>query len=83
MRVNLLFFSFFIPPNFKATPCSVDDRISWLLENSLFEDAFERAIRNSESLHEHSILEVGKLLINHLIERGEYGLAASYMPQVG
>uniref|UniRef100_A0A183BY14 Vps39_2 domain-containing protein n=1 Tax=Globodera pallida TaxID=36090 RepID=A0A183BY14_GLOPA len=66
----------------EAIPCSLDERIFWLMDNGLFEEAWERAIRNSELLRENSVLEVGKRLVNHLIETKSYDLAANFLPQV-
>ncbi|KAL3119667.1 hypothetical protein niasHT_006753 [Heterodera trifolii] len=66
----------------EAIPCSVDERIAWLMDNGLFEEAWERAVRNSEMLRENSVLEVGKRLVNHLMEQKAYDLAANFLPQV-
>ena len=53
-----------------------------MMENGLFEEAFESAVRNSALLSEHSVLEVGKRLVNHLIEQKDYHTAAGYLPEV-
>ncbi|KAI1704545.1 hypothetical protein DdX_14179 [Ditylenchus destructor] len=66
----------------EAHPCSVDDRIAWFLENSLYIDAVGCAIQNKHSLQEISVLEVGKRLIDHLIEKGDFETAAAYLPQI-
>ena len=52
------------------------------MENGLFEEALESALRNSELLKENSVLDVGKRLLNHLIEKQDFETAASYLPEV-
>nr|CAD2131331.1 unnamed protein product [Meloidogyne enterolobii] len=66
----------------EALPCSIDNRIQWLMENGLFEEALESALRNSELLKENSVLDVGKRLLNHLIEKQDFETAASYLPEI-
>lgn len=53
-----------------------------MLENGLYEDALESATRNSEFLRENTVLDVGKRLINHLIERNYFETAVGYMREV-
>jgi hypothetical protein len=52
------------------------------MENGLFEEALDSAIRNADSLRDNSVLEVGKRLISHLIERQDFETAAGYLPDV-
>uniref|UniRef100_A0A915D1U2 Vacuolar protein sorting-associated protein 41 homolog n=1 Tax=Ditylenchus dipsaci TaxID=166011 RepID=A0A915D1U2_9BILA len=66
----------------EAHPCSIDNRVSWFLENGLYADAVECAMRNKDFLQETSVLEVGKKLIDHLIEQGDFEAAASYLPKI-
>uniref|UniRef100_A0A1I8BSP0 RING-type domain-containing protein n=1 Tax=Meloidogyne hapla TaxID=6305 RepID=A0A1I8BSP0_MELHA len=66
----------------EALPCSIDNRIQWLMENGLFEDALESALRNSELLRENTVLDVGKRLLNHLIEKQDFETAANYLPEI-
>jgi hypothetical protein len=52
------------------------------MENGLYEEALQSAINNSDLIRENSVLEVGKRLINHLIEKGDFESAANYLPEV-
>ena len=67
----------------EACPCSPDDRITWLMENQLYNDAMEFAMRNQEQLKEWSLREVGRRLISHLIDvKGDFVRAASWLPVI-
>ncbi|KAH7727966.1 Vacuolar assembly protein VPS41 [Aphelenchoides avenae] len=65
-----------------ARPCSVDDRVEWFMENQLYVEAVECAVENQDALTNKSVQDIGKVLIEHLIQRKDFAAAASYLPQI-
>jgi hypothetical protein len=66
----------------EARPCSVEDRISWFLDNEFYVEATNCALAHREELHETSVSEVGKKLVEKLIAEGNFDSAASYLPVI-
>ncbi|KAF4801471.1 Vacuolar protein sorting-associated protein 41 like protein [Turdus rufiventris] len=53
-----------------------DDHIDWLLEKKKYEEALMAAEISQKTIKKHKILDIGLAYINHLVEKGEYDLAA-------
>ncbi|ELW70396.1 Vacuolar protein sorting-associated protein 41 like protein [Tupaia chinensis] len=53
-----------------------DDHIDWLLEKKKYEEALMAAEISQKNIKRHKILDIGLAYINHLVERGEYDIAA-------
>uniref|UniRef100_A0A8D2NZT3 Vacuolar protein sorting-associated protein 41 homolog n=1 Tax=Zosterops lateralis melanops TaxID=1220523 RepID=A0A8D2NZT3_ZOSLA len=53
-----------------------DDHIDWLLEKKKYEEALMAAEISQKTIKKHKILDIGLAYINHLMEKGEYDLAA-------
>ncbi|KAI6209556.1 hypothetical protein M3Y96_00233500 [Aphelenchoides besseyi] len=66
----------------KAHPCLIDDRVSWFLENKLYKEALECALKDRSGLVETSISEIGRRLIHTLIEQNDFKSAAAYLTQI-
>ncbi|KAE9549796.1 hypothetical protein FO519_006990 [Halicephalobus sp. NKZ332] len=66
----------------EAKPCSVDDKITWFLENGFYVEATNCAITHKDELVENTVSEVGKTLIEELINKGDFETAASYLPSI-
>lgn len=60
----------------------MDDRVEWFMENQLYVEAVECAVENQDALTNKSVQDIGKVLIEHLIQRKDFAAAASYLPQV-
>ncbi|KAI6205472.1 hypothetical protein M3Y94_00795600 [Aphelenchoides besseyi] len=66
----------------EAHPCLIDDRVSWFLENKLYKEALECALKDRSGLVETSISEIGRRLIHTLIEQNDFTSAAAYLTQI-
>lgn len=64
------------------SPCSIDNRIKWFVDNKLYFDAINCALKNRNFLKYTSVTEVGRLLINYLISKNDYETAIKFLPQV-
>jgi hypothetical protein len=53
--------------------------VGWFLQNELFEEALQCALKDPDSLSEVSIVDIGRRLINDLISKGEFSNAADYL----
>uniref|UniRef100_A0A2K6C4V1 Vacuolar protein sorting-associated protein 41 homolog n=1 Tax=Macaca nemestrina TaxID=9545 RepID=A0A2K6C4V1_MACNE len=53
-----------------------DDHIDWLLEKKKYEEALMAAEISQKNIKRHKILDIGLAYINHLVERGDYDIAA-------
>uniref|UniRef100_A0A670JIN9 Vacuolar protein sorting-associated protein 41 homolog n=1 Tax=Podarcis muralis TaxID=64176 RepID=A0A670JIN9_PODMU len=53
-----------------------DDHIEWLLEKKKYEEALMAAEISQKTMKKHKIQDIGLAYINHLMEIGEYDLAA-------
>lgn len=53
-----------------------DDHIDWLLEKKKYEEALMAAEISQRNIKRHKILDIGLAYVNHLVERGEYDMAA-------
>ncbi|XP_023569135.1 vacuolar protein sorting-associated protein 41 homolog [Octodon degus] len=53
-----------------------DDHIDWLLEKKKYEEALMAAEISQRNIKRHKILDIGLAYINHLVQRGEYDVAA-------
>ncbi|XP_014389863.1 PREDICTED: vacuolar protein sorting-associated protein 41 homolog, partial [Myotis brandtii] len=53
-----------------------DDHIDWLLEKKKYEEALMAAEISQKNIKRHKILDIGLAYINHLVEKGEYDIAA-------
>lgn len=69
-------------PTIQAHPCSIDDRVSWLLENELYAEALQCALKDPDALGETSIAEIGRRLINDLIKKERFPDAAGYLNEI-
>jgi hypothetical protein len=68
--------------HFKAQPCSIDDRVAWLVENELFAEALQCALKDPDALSETSVAEIGRRLIEDLIKKDQFILAAEHLSEV-
>uniref|UniRef100_A0A1I7YG52 Vacuolar protein sorting-associated protein 41 homolog n=1 Tax=Steinernema glaseri TaxID=37863 RepID=A0A1I7YG52_9BILA len=66
----------------RAMASSVDDHIKWCLEKRHYEDAMFYAREHSNQLLEYSVLEVGKIYIDHLIEQEKFDCAVQHISEV-
>lgn len=66
----------------EARPCSVDDRISWFLENGLYVDATNCALAHKDELIDNTVSDVGRKLIEELTNKGDFEMAASYLTSI-
>uniref|UniRef100_A0A2K6UTV7 Vacuolar protein sorting-associated protein 41 homolog n=1 Tax=Saimiri boliviensis boliviensis TaxID=39432 RepID=A0A2K6UTV7_SAIBB len=53
-----------------------DDHIDWLLEKKKYEEALMAAEISQKNIKRHKILDIGLAYINHLVEKGDYDIAA-------
>ncbi|KAL7976846.1 hypothetical protein Chor_008795 [Crotalus horridus] len=53
-----------------------DDHIEWLLEKKKYEEALMAAEISQKTIKKHKIQDIGLAYINHLLEIGDYDLAA-------
>nr|XP_008537583.1 PREDICTED: vacuolar protein sorting-associated protein 41 homolog isoform X2 [Equus przewalskii] len=53
-----------------------DDHIDWLLEKKKYEEALMAAEISQRNIKRHKILDIGLAYINHLVEKGDYDIAA-------
>uniref|UniRef100_A0A8D2KVP4 Vacuolar protein sorting-associated protein 41 homolog n=1 Tax=Varanus komodoensis TaxID=61221 RepID=A0A8D2KVP4_VARKO len=53
-----------------------DDHIEWLLEKKKYEEALMAAEISQKTIKKHKIQDIGLAYINHLMEIGDYDLAA-------
>ncbi|XP_003222381.2 vacuolar protein sorting-associated protein 41 homolog isoform X1 [Anolis carolinensis] len=53
-----------------------DDHIEWLLEKKKYEEALMAAEISQKTIKKHKIQDIGLAYINHLMETGDYDLAA-------
>uniref|UniRef100_A0AC34Q6E9 Uncharacterized protein n=1 Tax=Panagrolaimus sp. JU765 TaxID=591449 RepID=A0AC34Q6E9_9BILA len=63
----------------EAKPCSVDDRIQWFLSNEYYKEATNCAITHKDDLVETTVAEVGRKMIENLVEKNDFETAASYL----
>ncbi|KAI6191703.1 RING-type domain-containing protein [Aphelenchoides bicaudatus] len=68
--------------NYSAHPCSIDDRVSWFLENELFAEALQCALKDPDALNETSVADIGRRLINDLIKKDQFPNAAAHLNEV-
>jgi hypothetical protein len=52
------------------------------LENELFEEALQCALKDPDSLGEISVTDIGRRLIDDLIKKEQFSLAASHLNEV-
>ena len=69
---------------FSAKPRNINDRISWLLENETFKEAFELARQKPEDVYitQGTLLEVGQLYMNSLFAFNDFKSAAELCPEI-
>ncbi|KAK0393556.1 hypothetical protein QR680_000272 [Steinernema hermaphroditum] len=66
----------------RAMPSSVDDHVKWCLEKSRYEDAMYYSREHSTQLIDYTVLEIGKMFIDNLIEQEKFETAVQNISEV-
>ena len=61
---------------------NMDDHISWLLQNKMYELALTEASSNELIIRNHNLLEIGERYINYLIYKQKYEKAAAVLTRI-
>ena len=63
-------------------PCDMDDHIDWLLDHDKYSDALASAEQNQRLLTRHSVIDIGKRYLDHLLDDLEFSEAAKLSVRV-